>query len=246
MTVVIRIDDIGRNSDANKLSRWLDICKESGAISSIAVIPNYLDQNEDVIKLLKKAIIYGHGISLHGDTHKCSLVKEHKIMSDIFHEFVCYDYGPISKDYQTTLIRNGKEKLESLFDIELSSFVPPQHDYDEVTLNALVENGFSRISIENRHVMPYKKGGLLFVPVSNPDLAGFIYDEASSNKILELIIKKYRHKNEIYRGSTDYSKVDYLGLMLHLWSLDELQFGFWSKLLKTLSGYKTIDSIIAS
>jgi hypothetical protein len=113
---------------------------------SIAVIPFDLSneemENNEVlpskIQLLTEGLRKNlFEICLHGYQHKNNSV-----------EWSPSEFSGVSLQTQKTWINKGKCKLESLMDANVKVFVPPFNGWDQHTLMALTDNGFSILSAE--------------------------------------------------------------------------------------------------
>lgn len=97
-----------------------------------------IKKNKKLIKFLKKQISIGKiSIMLHGYGHQ---VYENE------HEYNLKDYNIL---YKKT--KEGKEYLENLFEIEIKSFVPPNHALSKEGMKAVVANGLNIVGTASLH-----------------------------------------------------------------------------------------------
>ncbi len=227
--IVLRVDDVSPTTSHDKLYSLLELLEEYDVKSTFAVIPKreseWKDETIDIIREISKK----HEIASHGLTHKCNLLPEpeysskrrvlihHRKHDDPFHEFVCLDYGPINVEIQAEWLMKSKEILEKLFKTKITSFVPPQHLYDNNTLKAMKRAGLDTISIERHHVAPWKESDIFFVPMNTEDIFshyGVLYEKPTNSKDLFEALKS----RFLYRHST----MKYFGFYIHIWNFDEI------------------------
>ena len=158
------------------------------------------DENPEIIELVREIVKRkGSVLGQQGLTHICSY--KHDFV-DPYHEFYCLWTGPlpigrkISKNKQKEWMEEGRNRLEKLFGVNPELFVPPNHYFDETTLEAALELGyrffadkavsnFTPYSFGRYNFGEYKK--LIVVPEGNLCEGGFSgsaahihYDEIDS------------------------------------------------------------------
>ena len=165
--VVFRLDDFSALSSADFELSMIGAFRKARASITIGVIPfdhtvpGADPSSQDVVPLtpmkavtLKAAVKDGTvDIAMHGYTHQ-TINAEHTA------EFSGLDY-----DMQLERLAKGKEFLEAMIGIPVTTFVPPWNRYDLNTLRALEELGFSTISAS----LPgpaTKKSSLNFLPAT--------------------------------------------------------------------------------
>lgn len=211
----------------------LDLFNDLGIKATLAIIPTSPTKSmeeSDVTDILKEAS-KTHEIALHGLTHRCHFIKEneHKKMTDHYHEFFCLDHGDIPVAEQKQWISEGKKILEDFLNVDIKSFVPPQHLYTDNTLAALKDNGINIFSITNLPcVAPYKQDGVIFVPMNIDDV---FYELGNNQTALEKLKETY---------STVYPINNYFGFYFHNWSYNEKALREFFEFAKT-SKYLTLS-----
>lgn len=138
LSIVFRLDDYTLVSSMTKDS-IIKIFFKNEIPLVVGIIPCDSDevlicnQNFSFLTRLKSAVSDGRvEISLHGLTHK-------KITK--YGEF-----GGLNENEQKRRVVKGKYLLDSIFQTEVISFIPPWNSYDDNTLNVLNEAGFKIVS----------------------------------------------------------------------------------------------------
>lgn len=146
--VVFRLDDFSALSSADFELRTIDAFRKARASITIGVIPFHYTvpgadpSSPDVVPLtplkaamLKAAVKDGTvDIALHGYSHQ-AINAEHTA-----------EFSGLGYDMQLERLAKGKEFLEAMIGVPVTTFVPPWNRYDLNTLRALEELGFSTIS----------------------------------------------------------------------------------------------------
>lgn len=168
MKFIIRDDDINYHFQADQLEKWysgiIDICPISVCIPAfvkgdffkwVNIFENHLPYNQQ--EWLDDNKIYKIGENLQLVAYLKDLLKEGKIgisMHGIFHRNDEMEYGEVknnfirgaefytNRDYYT-LLKEAKDYLSDLFDIQVCSFTPPQNMINKKGLEAVVANGLS-------------------------------------------------------------------------------------------------------
>ena len=167
MKITIRIDDIAPEMDWRKFNRFKAILDKHGVKPIIGVIPEnkdsklkISDEPEDFWEYVKKLQNDGWVIAMHGCNHLYTSCKGGLFPLNEKSEFAGYDYKT-----QLEKLERGKKILES-HNITTDIFMAPSHSYDKVTLKALKNSGFSRVT-DGFGNAPYKRMGLIFYPISS-------------------------------------------------------------------------------
>lgn len=151
MKIAIRDDDVNYFTTPMELTRnyetvWdvcpvsfsavpFHACTKTGAIpekywSGDRIFP--IGENKELVQFLKEKISEGKlSITLHGYSHKDN---------------------PDGYEFETGLelrnkIRQGKQYLESLFEIKIRTFVPPHNTVSKEGLKAVIDNGLNLVNI---------------------------------------------------------------------------------------------------
>ncbi len=161
--VVFRIDDMGLD-DFNVYYQILPLFEKNNAKLTIGVVPIAMQQSIDKgeissedIDFIKKYIDKGVvEIAQHGFAHNANYQSD-----QIVSEFYKVEY---EKQYKE--IKEGKEYLDLLFNEKISTFIPPWNAYDDNTVTALVNSGFSTISAARYGAIEYGIMNLKYLPYS--------------------------------------------------------------------------------
>ncbi len=144
ISFTIRLDDAGLRSNHSLERRIFDLLHQHGFCATAAVIPasekenapQHLDAQSaaHLIEAQQAGIIE---IAQHGFAHAA----RSKVAAGKYSEFV-----GLPPAEQHLLIDSGKRILEQVFQTNISGFVPPWNTYDQSTLQALAQSGFSYFS----------------------------------------------------------------------------------------------------
>lgn len=145
ISITIRFDDPGSLSDHGLEKRILNLLSRHKASATVAVIPACETEKGRVtldtataahlIAAQKAGLIE---IALHGYNHAA----HGKDIAFGQHS----EFASLPMAEQRAMIENGKCILEGVFQVPILGFIPPWNTYDQYTLKALAEVGFSYIS----------------------------------------------------------------------------------------------------
>ncbi|MDD5069807.1 MAG: DUF2334 domain-containing protein [Candidatus Omnitrophica bacterium] len=228
ISIIYRYDDVHAYSRNEPEQVILDCFRNNNIRCVMAVIPfvcaaNWRDPNfQEKIPLPKEKIDFIKPylkagvceIALHGLSHQ-NLRRKNRIShffpgnrnKNRFSEF----YGQ-NHDQQLKRLIQGKEYLESLFETEITSFVPPWNSYDKTTIRCLDELGFEVLSGENDRSCT--SGGNINILSANArinDLQNLI--ENQTEKPSCLIIQAH---------AFDFKKIDLKQGQIHYQEFEEL------------------------
>jgi peptidoglycan/xylan/chitin deacetylase (PgdA/CDA1 family) len=167
VTVFFRFDDYSETSPAVVEAGLVAALTKQRVCATFAVIPavtegKYHEPGDrgtrplgpEKARFLREAIAAGAvDVALHGWNHRT-----HSPRSP-HSEFV-----GLSAEEQRSRIRNGRELLRRSLGVNASVFVPPWNRYDDTTLEALTEQGFTCVSA-NRYGRS-RPGALRFLPTT--------------------------------------------------------------------------------
>lgn len=144
ISFTIRLDDPGLRSNHSLERRILDLLHQHGLCATVAVIPAYEKENgpqhldtQSAAHLIEAQQAGTIEIAQHGFAH----VARSQVTAGKYSEFV-----GLPPAGQHLLIDSGKRILEQVFQTNISGFVPPWNTYDQSTLKALAQSGFSYFS----------------------------------------------------------------------------------------------------
>lgn len=155
ITVVFRFDDYSSGSPTEFELKLLNSFKNFNAPVTFGVIPHRLSPMKAAIlrENVKSGVLE---VALHGYTHQSFRTKT----NGDFSEFSGRDY-----DSQLQIITAGKNLLEEMLGIQISTFIPPWNSYDINTLRVLEKIGFKTISADI-HGVTKESSQLRFLPAT--------------------------------------------------------------------------------
>lgn len=192
--VVFRLDDPRLETDSISMG-IVKLFNEKKVPLSIAVVP--CDNEEQPILPTSKDSLYiselqteNIEIVLHGLTHQ-----------DLNN---CGEFGGLDYAEAARRIEKGKTILQSVFQKEITSFVPPFNSYNNNTENALIDNGFSVLSADmygivhsdKMHYMPETLGHLMTAKGIWRAAREAILDCKESNAVCIVMFHAYDLPNE--------------------------------------------------
>lgn len=166
MKIAIRLDDITPDMDWAKFLRFKELCDLYQVKPLIGVVPENKDsmlcvdeKREDFWEYLLQLKNEGWMIAQHGCTHIYSTKKKGCFPLNALSEFAGRPF-----EEQLTCLKCGKQILEG-HGIFTDIFMAPAHSYDQNTLKALKEAGFTKIT-DGFGDAPYVWQGMTFYPIS--------------------------------------------------------------------------------
>lgn len=161
---MIRLDDITPDMDWNKFNRVKEVLNKYGICPLIGVVPDNRDLmlhkescNEEFWDIIRTLQSEGWAVAQHGTQHIYHTDNTGILGINPFSEFAGLPY-----EEQLDKLRMGKQILESN-GISTDIFMAPGHTYDNNTLKALKECGFSVVT-DGLYNRPYYDMGILFIP----------------------------------------------------------------------------------
>ncbi|MGN1181341.1 MAG: DUF2334 domain-containing protein [Suilimivivens sp.] len=168
MKIAVRLDDITPDMDWQRFLTFKALLDKYQVKPLIGIVPDNRDENlkgtqegapEDFWSYIKELQADGWCIALHGCTHIYTTKKGGIFPLNDFSEF-----AGVSYERQSEMLAEGKRILREK-GIETSLFMAPAHSYDNNTLKALKENGFTGLT-DGFGMRPYRWKGLTFYPIS--------------------------------------------------------------------------------
>lgn len=168
MKIAVRLDDITPDMNWERFLAFKTLLDKYQVKPLIGIVPDNRDENlkgtkegapEDFWDYVKGLQKEGWSIALHGCRHIYSTNKSGIFPLNNFSEFAGIPY-----ERQREMLAEGKQILKEN-GIETELFMAPAHSYDNNTLKALKDTGFTKLTdgFGNR---PYKWKGLTFYPIS--------------------------------------------------------------------------------
>jgi len=166
MKIAVRMDDITPDMDWENFYFFQNLFEETGITPLLGVIPENRDENlkcgtphRDFYKLMAELREKGYCFAMHGCYHLYTTKCGGLFPLNRFSEFAGVPY-----EKQKKMLAFGRQKLEE-YGIETDIFMAPAHSYDQNTLKALKELGFTKIT-DGFGKRPYKDRGITFYPIS--------------------------------------------------------------------------------
>jgi|LSQX01.2.fsa_nt_gb peptidoglycan/xylan/chitin deacetylase (PgdA/CDA1 family) len=198
--VIFRYDDFSTLSRTDLELSILDVCRKNNVRFTFAVIPFVVEGDvhdpgpqklvplsEEKAKILRNGINEGLiDVALHGYSHQSNT-------STIFSELAGLNY-----DLQLKNISEGKVFLEDVLNTQIDIFAPPWNSYNENTLIALENLGFSTLTA-GRDGKVSKNSKLKFLPstCSLKRLKSAIQEARRNTSNIQPIIVVLFHEFEI-------------------------------------------------
>lgn len=164
MQIIIRLDDITPDMDINKFNKVREILDRNGVRPLIGVVPECRDDNlhmgdynEKFWELVHELLNSGWTVAQHGTYHVYETEDSGILGINPFSEFAGLSY-----DVQYEKLKAGRDILLS-HGIHTDIFMAPGHTYDENTVKAIKELGFSTIT-DGLYTQCYDYEGIVCVP----------------------------------------------------------------------------------
>lgn len=178
MKVAVRLDDITPDMDWERFYRFKALLDKYQIRPLIGVVPDNRDENlraeapalggrekstadppEDFWVYIRQLQKEGWQVAMHGFRHIYATKKGGLFPLNDFSEFAGLPYKS-----QKKMLEEGKKILEER-GIRTGLFMAPAHSYDQNTLKALRETGFTGLT-DGFGDGPYRWKGLCFYPIS--------------------------------------------------------------------------------
>lgn len=166
MKIAVRMDDITPDMNWENFSFFQDLFEQTGITPLLGIVPENRDAKlspeaprDDFYLRMKELEKQGYCFAMHGCYHVYTTKCGGRFPLNSYSEFAGLSY-----DKQKELLAYGKEKLKE-HGIETDIFMAPAHSYDDNTLKALKELGFSKIT-DGFGKVPYMEKGIIFYPIS--------------------------------------------------------------------------------
>lgn len=160
------MDDITPDMNWGKFLRFKNLCDQYQIAPLIGIVPDCKDPNlhidapkEDFWTVMQELQSKGWVIAQHGNDH---VYKTKKMGMFPLNQYSAY--AGVSYEEQLRDLQHGKKILQS-HGIETDIFMAPAHSFDQNTLQALKETGFTRIT-DGFGYMPYQWKSFTFYPIS--------------------------------------------------------------------------------
>ena len=124
--VVVRVDDIQDFAFREAQLFLLNESAVNGVPLSLAIIAGAFGKDEEIAEAVKLAVSSGSEVAVHGWNHE--------------------DLAELSFGEQTTLLKQSKDRIREVLGVDTEVLVPPMFSFNEDTLAAMREEGYSVIS----------------------------------------------------------------------------------------------------
>ncbi len=168
MKIAVRLDDITPDMDWERFYAFKALLDKYQVKPLIGVVPDNRDDNlkgsqekapDNFWKYITELQEEGWCISMHGFRHIYGTSKGGIFPLNDFSEFAGISYGE-----QLEMLSKGRKMLSER-GVETDIFMAPAHSYDNNTLKALKQAGFTKLT-DGFGDRPYKWKGINFYPIS--------------------------------------------------------------------------------
>ena len=166
MKIAVRMDDITPDMNWDNFSFFRDLFDKLGITPLLGIVPKNSDKNlqieperEDFYEIMKGLKQEGYVLAMHGYQHLYTTKNGGCFPLNHFSEFAGVPY-----EQQKRMLADGKRIL-SENGIETDIFMAPAHSYDNNTLRALKEVGFTKLT-DGFGTTPYLWKEVVFYPIS--------------------------------------------------------------------------------
>jgi hypothetical protein len=173
---------------------------------AISIAPYTIRQgwyDATTLDFLTKAFEQGAILGQQGNYHKC---KNPHSLIDKWHENYCLYNGGFSYDEQIKVFQEGRETLMQFFKNPPKLYVPPNHLYDEKTLEIALEMGykfFAERGLIQKQPYKFRNSEMIVLPEVKLGNKGIVY-YVHYDKIKE----KKQFYDEVARTACDFSWIE--------------------------------------
>ena len=164
--ITFRMDDITPDMNWDNFNFFRKLFKETGITPLLGIVPENQDKKlccgavrEDFYEVMKGLQKEGYCLAMHGFHHMYTTKSGGIFPLNNYSEF-----AKVSYDRQREMLMLGRKMLQK-HGIEIDIFMAPAHSYDNNTLRALKETGFTKIT-DGFGKAPYRYKGIIFYPIS--------------------------------------------------------------------------------
>lgn len=242
--VLFRIDDFGQDTTSfynfivSEFAKF-NIPLNIGVIPFETIKGKQVGLNEIEVSLLKQWLSEKKiTVGVHGFLHKDNEA------SNVISEFL-----GLSLDTQLNMVAKAKQYLDSVLEINVTTFIPPFNRYDSLTIKALEKSGYKSISpsLYGEMSLPYKSN-LAFIPYT-VTLSDFInqkdkiLDEIDSSEDAVIIVlfhtydfvetENYFNHNSKYKLKSHFNKVEFIQFLKEISEVENIQFETFDRVLQS-------------
>jgi peptidoglycan/xylan/chitin deacetylase (PgdA/CDA1 family) len=189
--VAFRLDDIQDHWLNSVQTKIIDTFQEKNASLTIGIIGNHIGQDPKIIDDIKSKLGKNPKLEIanHGWNHE--------------------DFTKFSREEQYVFMKNTNDKINSLFGVVPSVFIPPFNTINNDTMAAFFENNFQYISadvLQDSPSFPIKNGMVYHVPGTGQ--TGKLVNNNS-------IWQHYNHQHVFVATIASIQKYGYAVIVLH-------------------------------
>ena len=164
--IAVRMDDITPDMNWDNFNFFRKLFEETGITPLLGIVPENQDQklccetaHENFYEVIKELQEEGYCLAMHGFHHMYTTKSSGIFPLNNYSEFAGIDY-----DKQKEMLMRGRQTMQK-HGIETDIFMAPAHSYDNNTLRALKEVGFTKMT-DGFGKAPYLYRGITFYPIS--------------------------------------------------------------------------------
>lgn len=164
--IAVRMDDITPDMNWENFYFFQSLFKEAGITPLLGIVPDNRDPKlsceaarGNFYEVMKELENEGYSFAMHGYQHVYKTKSGGIFPLNNYSEFAKIPY-----DKQKEMLVIGRKKMHK-YGIDTDIFMAPAHSYDNNTLKALREAGFTKIT-DGFGSTPYRYKGITFYPIS--------------------------------------------------------------------------------
>lgn len=164
--IAVRMDDITPDMNWENFYFFQNLFKEADITPLLGIVPDNRDPKlscgetrEDFYEVMRGLANEGYSIAMHGCHHIYTTKSGGIFPLNNYSEFAKVPY-----DKQKEMLMRGRDSLKK-HGIDTDIFMAPAHSYDQNTIRALKEAGFTKIT-DGFGKVPYRYQGITFYPIS--------------------------------------------------------------------------------
>ena len=166
MKIAVRMDDITPDMDWENFWFFRKMFQKACITPLLGIVPDNRDSKlsydavrEDFYGVMKELASEGYSFAMHGCHHVYTTKS-----GGLFPLNRLSEFSKVPYEKQKEMLKYGREQLKKN-GIDTDIFMAPAHSYDENTLRALKEVGFTKMT-DGFGSAPYQYKGITFYPIS--------------------------------------------------------------------------------
>ena len=145
-TLVIRVDDVQDFAFREAQLFLLNESRINQVPLSLAVIAGMLGEDGEIVQTVKLAVSSGSEVAVHGWKHE--------------------DLAKLSFGEQVALLSRSRSQIKEILDYDVEVLVPPMFSFDENTLAAMSEEGYTIVSTLTDYAEPGFMSKVISLPAT--------------------------------------------------------------------------------